>query len=440
MARFNGFHGLDLHGVLPDKGTNITKLGTLFDEWRAEVTSESENRRNLDWIHVLNFDYYLPTRDNFTGPAITIDGSVGFKFIKGFIRDYGYGAASVYNHSYVMNFFSAKTTWVNFDGVETIRSKVSFAKEKGLLGYHAFQLSNDDKWELYSAAQEVGNDQKNSPRMLGILAKGQEIAVKRLSKTSQQGLQEFENEVKLTARLQHVNLVPVVGICTKGRKDADLRVYAKQELGLLHFWRHLLDWRQRVHIIEGVTQALLYVQEYSNFTIVRRDLKASNILLDKEMKPKISDFGMARAFTKDACEANTGRIVGTYYGVLPLQIISGKRTSRYYGRNEDLNLLEFAYELRKNGEGTEFFDPSLDDSSSAWKLMRCMQIALLCVQENAADRPAVLEILTMLNNETANIKVPRKPAFSVKSDEDECIPEVKICSVNDASITQLIPR
>lgn len=60
--------------------------------------------------------------------------------------------------------------------------------------------------------------------------------MKRLSKTSQQGLQEFENEVKLTARLQHVNLVPVVGICTKGRKDADLRVYAKQELGLLHFW------------------------------------------------------------------------------------------------------------------------------------------------------------------------------------------------------------
>lgn len=179
------------------------------------------------------------------------------------------------------------------------------------------------------------------------------------------------------------------------------------------------------------------------------------------MKPKISDFGLARAFTKDACEANTGRIVGTYgyappeyvrkgiyfmkydvysYGALLLQIISGKRTSRYYGPSENLNLLEFAYELWKNGEGMEFFYPSIDDSSSAHKLMRCMQIALLCVQENAADRPAILEILTMLNNETANIKVPRKPTFSVKGDEDECIQEVKICSVNDATITQLIPR
>lgn len=91
----------------------------------------------------------------------------------------------------------------------------------------------------------------------------------------------------------------------------------------------------------------------------------------------------------------------------------------YFKLQSSLTIKFFqAYELWKNEEGTEFFDPSLDDS----------------------DRPAVLEILTMLNNETANIKVPRKPAFSVKSDEDECIPEVKICSVNDATITQLIPR
>ncbi|KAH9806493.1 hypothetical protein KPL71_002780 [Citrus sinensis] len=595
-ARLYGFQGLDLSGVLPSKSTNMTNLGILFDEWRAEVTSEARNSgnsqlllvmkshqlpaidsvtypidsmlRNLDWVHVRAYDYYLPSRDNFTGAhsalysssswfntndsirewlktgfqakklvlglpyhgyawqlvnpnenavgapaagrAITMDGSMGYKSIKAFIRDYGYGVASLYNDSYDVNFFSSGTNWINFDGAEAITAKVSFAKEKGLLGYNAFQLSNDDKWELslaglvvtarrsisklkhkistienlnydanslrvftFTAIQETTDNFSSEnklgeggygPVYKGRLPNGQEMAVKRLSRTSHQGLEEFENEVKLTARLQHVNLLPVLGICTQ--REEKMLIYDYMPNKSLDFYifdlrrRYLLDWRTRVHIIEGITQGLLYLQEYSNLTIVHRDLKASNILLDYEMNPKISDFGMARAFTKDECEANTGRIVGTYgyvppeyvrkgiysmkydvysYGVLLLQILGGKRTSCYYGPNESLNLLEYAYGLWKNGEGMEFIDSSLDDSSSAWKLMRCMQVALLCVQENAADRPTMLEILVMLKSETADIKTPKKPAFSVKKDNDEiseCMLEANIYSVDDATITQ----
>ncbi|PKI31838.1 hypothetical protein CRG98_047771 [Punica granatum] len=126
--------------------------------------------------------------------------------------------------------------------------------------------------------------------------------------------------------------------------------------------RNILDWDKRLQIIEGVTQGLLYLQEYSNCTIVHRDLKASNILLDSERNPKISDFGIARIFRKNELEANTGRIVGTSgcvppeyvrrgiysmkydvysFGVLVLQIISGKKTNCRYGPSENLNLLEY---------------------------------------------------------------------------------------------------
>ncbi|KAH9651066.1 Receptor-like serine/threonine-protein kinase SD1-8 [Citrus sinensis] len=283
------------------------------------------------------------------------------------------------------------------------------------------------------------------PVYKGRLLNGQEVAVKRLSNQSGQGLKEFKNEMMLIAKLQHRNLVRLLDPTKK----------------------HLLGWQLRVRIIDGIAQGLLYLHQYSRLRIIHRDLKASNILLDQHMNPKISDFGMARMFGGDELQGNTKRIVGTYgymspeyalegvfsvksdvfsFGVLMLEILSSKKNTGVYN-TDSFNLLGHAWSLCKNDRAHELMDPVLQNEVSLPMLVRYINVALLCVQENAEDRPTMSDVVSMINNELFNLPSPKEPPFTtftkgknMKYSSNSTSGTSEFCSVNDVTVSLIYPR
>ncbi|KAK4420440.1 putative LRR receptor-like serine/threonine-protein kinase [Sesamum alatum] len=259
------------------------------------------------------------------------------------------------------------------------------------------------------------------PVYKGILPDATVIAVKQLSSKSKQGNREFVNEIGMISALQHPNLVRLFGCCIEGNQLLLIYEYLENNcLARALFGRQEqqlnLDWQTRKKICLGIARGLAYLHEESRLKIVHRDIKATNVLLDKDLNAKISDFGLAKLDEEENTHIST-RIAGTIgymapeyamrgyltdkadvysFGIVALEIVSGKSNTNYRPKEEFVYLLDWAYVLQEQGNLLELVDPSLGSNYSMEEAMRMLNLALLCANPSPTLRPPMSSVVSML--------------------------------------------
>ncbi|XP_038896466.1 probable leucine-rich repeat receptor-like serine/threonine-protein kinase At3g14840 isoform X2 [Benincasa hispida] len=254
---------------------------------------------------------------------------------------------------------------------------------------------------------------KFSFKMKGILLDGTMIAVKKLSSNSKQGKREFVNEIGVISSLQHPYLVKLYGCCTEGPQECQLE----------------LNWPTRQKICIGLAKGLAFLHEESGLKIVHRDIKGSNVLLDENLNPKISDFGLAKLDEEENTHMTT-RIAGTFgymapeyatrgyltdkadiysFGIVTLEIVSGRSNAMYRSKDKCLYLLDWALVVKEKGDLMELVDPRLGSNFDQGEAMAMINIALLCTNVSPSARPTMTCVVSMLEGKAAVEELSTNP-------------------------------
>ncbi|KAH7651418.1 Non-specific serine/threonine protein kinase protein [Dioscorea alata] len=279
----------------------------------------------------------------------------------------------------------------------------------------------------FDAANKLGEG-GFGPVYKGVLPDGSAIAVKQLSAKSRQGNREFINEIGMISALQHPNLVRLFGCCIEGNQLLLIYEYMENNnLGNALFGRERerlnLDWKTRCRICLDIARGLAYLHEESRLKIVHRDIKAANVLLDKDLNAKISDFGLARLCEEDGDKTHIStRIAGTVgymapeyamrgyltdkadvysFGVVMLEIICGLSNTHTYRTKEDfIYLLDWALILQGQGELLDIVDKNLGENYPKEEALQMLNLALTCTNSSPSLRPTMSTVVSILDGKS----------------------------------------
>lgn len=317
--------------------------------------------------------------------------------------------------------------------------KKNFLKDPRSPSGRALDLQKLDMAALRQATEGFSGSRVIGRSEYGVVYKGElsgrEFAIKRITAQPRMGLSHAEKEFKSLSKLQHPNLAKIM-VCNMEDDDKFLvyDYYHNTSLDLILFdtkKRVLLDWGRRFKIIEGIGQGLLQLHGDSGMNITHQNLKASNVLLDRQMAPKLSDmclpaFFLASQPSPGGAKKNgsgQGYMAPEYlaggistaktdvfsYGVLVLEIITGHRNWEFLGPENGTNLLSYVWQYWRDEKALQVLDWSLGELYKAHEVLRCIHVGLLCVQEDPDKRPNMSTVVNMLNSFSFTLPSPSAP-------------------------------